>query len=123
MNAILGAGTGAYIGLVVVLMGAAAFLTGQAVAGSWKPWWQLLPYGFLLAVASRFLLFALFQGELLWIVGFLIDLTLMVSIGLFAWRVTHVRKMLTQYPWLYRRRGLLRYAAAGSEEAADRAGR
>lgn len=109
MTDLLGASPGAYLGLVVILMGFAAFMTGQAVAASWKPVWQLGPYGLLLAMAARFLLFALFDGELLALPGFLVDLLLMVAIGLFAWRITHVRKIVSQYPWLYRRKGLLGY--------------
>ena len=109
MTDVLGGPVGAYLGLVVVIAGFAAFLTGQAVAGSWKPVWQLLPYGLLLAVAARFLFFALFKGELLAFPGFLVDAALMIAIALFAWRVTNVRKMVSQYPWLYRRTGLLAY--------------
>ncbi|MFN4088886.1 MAG: DUF6867 family protein [Alphaproteobacteria bacterium] len=109
MSELLGGPPGAYLGLVVVIMGGAAFLTGQAVAGTWKPAWQLLPYGFLLAVAARFLLFALFQGDLLALPGFAIDVALMIAIAAFAFRVTRVRKMISQYPWLYRRAGLLGY--------------
>src|SRR3546814_1162667 len=41
MNDVLGGPAGAYLGLVVVLIGGAAFLTGQAVATSWKPVWQV----------------------------------------------------------------------------------
>src|SRR3546814_11164095 len=41
MNDVLGGPAGAYLGLVVVLIGGAAFLTGQAVATSWKPVWPV----------------------------------------------------------------------------------
>ena len=109
MTELLGAPIGAYLGFAVVLMGFAAFMTGQAVAATWKPVWQLLPYGLLLALAARFLLFALFDGELLSLSGFLIDLILMTAVGLFAWRITYVRKVVSQYPWLYRRKGILGY--------------
>src|SRR3546814_5991910 len=70
MNDVLGGPAGAYLGLVVVLIGGAAFLTGQAVATSWKPVWQVVLYGLLLAMAGRFLLFALFDGDLLALPGF-----------------------------------------------------
>lgn len=117
MSEILGGAPGAYLGLVVVIMGAAAFLTGQAVAASWKPLWQLLPYGLLLALAARFLMFALFDGTLLAFPGFVVDLLLMTAIGMFAWRVTHARKMVAQYPWMYRRKGLLGYESGTSAQA------
>ena len=115
MSALLGGSVGAWIGLVLILMGPAAFLTGQAIAGSWRPVWQIVPYGILLAGAARFLLFALFDGELLAIPGFLIDCAAMMGIALFAWRITHVHKLASQYPWLYRRRGLFRYEPIGGD--------
>jgi len=114
MTEILGAPVGAYVGFVVVLMGFAAFMTGQAVAATWKSVWQLLPYGLLLALAGRFLLFALFDGELLALPGFLVDLALMIAVGLFAWRITYVRKVVSQYPWLYRRKGVLGYESGST---------
>ena len=43
-----------FVALTVLLGGAAAFTTGQAIAQSWKPYWQLVWYMVLLAAAVRF---------------------------------------------------------------------
>ena len=88
-------------------VGGAAILTGRAVADSWKPAWQVVLACLGLALADRFLIYALFEGEL-WSPLGLSDRHFLVLIGdrprLLA--VTRVRKMVRQYPWLYERTGL-----------------
>ena len=91
--------------LTVAIMGGAGWLTGQAVAAAWRPLWQAIAGCIALGLADRFLVFALFGGDLLSAGGFLLDTAVIVAIGLAAWRMTLVRKMVTQYPWLYRRAG------------------
>jgi hypothetical protein len=52
--------------LVTVLMGGlAAWLTGRAIAQTWRPFWHLLIYIALLGAAVRFVHFALFEEPLL----------------------------------------------------------
>src|ERR1700746_1771728 len=53
------------LALTFILFGGGGFLMGQAMAETWRPWWQILPYGALLAIVNEFLGFALFQGPLL----------------------------------------------------------
>jgi CHASE2 domain-containing sensor protein len=113
VSGLLGTAPGVFLGLHVILLGAAAFMTGQAVAGTWRPAWQAVLYGLLLGLVARFLTWSLFDGELLSLSGYLCDAVVLVGIALFAFRVTQVRKMVTQYPWLYRRKGLLGYEAVG----------
>ena len=95
-----------FIGLTVILFGGCAFMTGQALAATWRPWWQVMPYALLLGAADRFLGYALFGGELLSLGGWLLDSAVLVTIGLLAYRRTQVRRMADQYPWLYVRTGL-----------------
>ncbi len=52
-----------FIGLTVVLFGGCAFMTGQALATTWRPLWQVIPYALMLGAADRFLGFALFGGQ------------------------------------------------------------
>ncbi|WP_119458310.1 DUF6867 family protein [Rhodospirillaceae bacterium SYSU D60014] len=106
MDAVLGASLPVFIGLTVVLFGGAAFMMGQAVAGTWRPAWQVVTYGALLALADRFLVFALFGGELLSLTGYLVHAAVLVGIGLLAYRFMRAHKMVSQYPWLYERAGL-----------------
>lgn len=109
MEEMLGTSVPVFVGVTVVILGGAAFLTGQAIAGTWRPAWHTFVYCLLLAATSRFFIYALFEGELLSLSGYLIDALVLVAIGMFAHRVTHVRKMTAQYPWQYERRGLLTY--------------
>jgi len=107
MESLLGNSLGVYFGLTVCLMGFAAFMTGQALAVTWKPAWHALAYVLLLGFADRFLAFALFGASLLSPAAYLIDTATLVAIALLAWRLGRVHKMVTQYPWLYERAGPL----------------
>lgn len=90
----------------VVMFGGTAFMTGQALASTWRPMWQAVPYAILLAAANRFLVFALFEGRLLAAANFVIEAALLVAIALVAYRATLAHRMVAQYPWLYERAGL-----------------
>ena len=107
MEALLGTTPGVSFGMTVVVMGFVAFMTGQALAATWKPMGQVVLYGLLLGLGDRFLIFSLYGGELLSLSGYLIDSAVLVAISLFAYRLTQARKMITQYPWIYERAGLL----------------
>ena len=113
MQGLLGTSVGVFIGLTVVVMGFAAYMTGQALANTWKPVWQAWVYGALLGGAARFLTFALFEGELLLLSGYLIDAGVLIAIALFAYRLTQARKMVAQYPWLYERAGVFGWRNKG----------
>ena len=98
-----------FIAITVVIMGGAAVMTGRAVAETWRPVGQVFFYAFLLGLVDRFLIFALFEGELLSFPGFVVDTAVLTGISLLAYRMTRVAKMVTQYPWLYERSGLMSY--------------
>ncbi len=106
MEALLGTSVAVYIGVVIIIMGFCAFMTGQAIANGWKSVWKAVFYCVLLGFASRFLVFALYDGELFSLSGYLIDVIVLNLIGLFAFYVTRSRRMVSQYPWLYDRIGL-----------------
>ena len=96
---------GVLIGLTVALFGGCGFMTGQALASLWRPWWLVLPYGLMLGAADRFLGYALFDGPLLSLPGWMLD-SLVLTVGaLLSWRLTTARRMTDQYPWLYVRTG------------------
>jgi len=94
-----------FIGLTVILLGGAGWMTGQALARSWRPLWQTVPYCLLLGLVDRFLTWGLFQGALLTLPGYLIGTAVILALGLIAYRATQTRKMVDQYPWLYQRTG------------------
>ena len=106
ITALLGAGPGAFLGLTL-LFGAAALATGRALARSWRRPWQTVPYALLLGIGDRFLLYALFGGELLSASGYAITSVVLAALALLAHRLTRARLMVRQYPWLYEAAGPL----------------
>jgi hypothetical protein len=106
METILGTSLPVFIGLTVALFGLAAFLTGQVLADAWRPVWHALPCALALAAANRFLTFALFDGQLLSISGYVVDSLVLLAICALTHRATLAQRMISQYPWLYRRDGL-----------------
>lgn len=102
-----------FVGLTVCLFGVASFLTGQALATTWRPAWQVLPCGLALAAFDRFLVFALFDGELLSLPGYGLHALLLLAICAAAYRLTQAHRMVAQYPWLYERAGLFRWRRRG----------
>ncbi len=102
--------TAAWIFVTLVLGGGGAWMTGRAIALTWRPTYQLVAYGILLAAAIRFIGFALFGGRLLNLPGFLIDAVLLIAIAILAYRFVRAGQMVAQYPWLYRRSGPLGWA-------------
>ena len=91
----------------LVLIGPASFASGHAVAITWRPWPQIVFYTGLLSATLRFLDYALGGGELWSVGGFLLGWAIQLAIGAFAYQLTRARLMVRQYPWLYRRKGLL----------------
>jgi len=106
IDSVLGGSVGGFLGVTVVMTGFAAYMTGQALGAGWKPFWQLLAYCALLGAAARFLEFALVGGELFSPSGYVAGTIVLTAIGAFAFRLSRARKMVNQYPWLYRRHGL-----------------
>ncbi len=93
--------------VTVILGGGAAWMTGRAIALTWRPAWQAGVYMLLLGAVVRFLHYALFHGTLLSLQYYLVDTAILMAIGLLAFRHTRARQMTTQYRWLYERTGPL----------------
>lgn len=94
--------------LVTVLLGGwIAWMTGRSVAATWRPFWQALAWSVPLALAVRFIHFALFEGTLLTLRFYLVDLAVVALIAAVAFRFRRARQMTAQYGWLYERTGPL----------------
>jgi len=104
-----------------LLFGGAAYKSGEALANRWRPFWQLAGYMLLLGCAVRFIVYALYFGELWSLPGYIVDTTILMMIGGLAYRFTMARNMVKQYPWLYARQGALgwRTTAAQSRNEAQ----
>lgn len=87
------------------LGGGAAYLTGRAVAMTWRPIVYLVIYLFLLACAARFIHYALFEGTLLSFQYFLVDAVVLLILGGLGFQITRARQMAGQYSWIFVRSG------------------
>ncbi|AWM87542.1 DUF6867 family protein [Microvirga sp. 17 mud 1-3] len=94
-----------FLFVTVILGGAAAWMTGRAIAITWRPFWQLLVYLLILAAAVRFIHFALFGGTLLSVHYYAVDAIVVLIIGALGFQYYRARQMTTQYRWLYERTG------------------
>jgi hypothetical protein len=91
--------------VTVILGGWAAWMTGRAMAITWRAYWQLIVYLFILAAAVRFIHYALFHGTLVTLQYYLVDAAVLLVIGSLGFRYHRARQMSTQYRWLYERTG------------------
>ncbi|MBD8890325.1 DUF6867 family protein [Roseibium litorale] len=90
-----------FIILVCILGGGAAWMTGRAVASTWRPLLTLFWFVFILSIGVRFLCFALFEEPLLSLQFLIVDYAVLLMIGYAGWRFTRAGQMTTQYVWLY----------------------
>ncbi len=94
--------------LVTVVMGGwTAWMTGRALAKSWHHWLYAVAALLVLAIAVRFIHFALFGGTFLSLHFYIVDALVVLAIGLVGFRITRARQMASQYGWLYERSGPL----------------
>jgi hypothetical protein len=92
--------------LVTILMGgSAAYVSGKAIAHTWRPFWSIPLYMLLLACAVRFCHFALFDEPLLSLRSYAVDFAVAMVAAMLGYRLVRVGQMARQYDWLYRRSG------------------
>jgi hypothetical protein len=101
-----------------IIGGGAAWLTGRAIAQTWRPLWHAIGYLMLLGFAVRFAHFALGSGTLVSLPSYLSDTLFLCVVGGLGWRVTRTTQMVTQYPWLYGRTGPLTWQSRPAERTA-----
>lgn len=117
----------AFIIITLILGGGAAWLTGRAIARSWEPMWKAVAYMLPLALAARFLHYALGSGvpmihffvwseqTLVWLYYYLVNAGILAVIAALAYRVTRSWQMEAQYPWLYRRTSPVSWTDVGDQ--------
>jgi hypothetical protein len=89
-----------FVLVTVILGGGAAFLSGRAIALTWRPWWQALAYMLILGAAVRFMHFALFGGTLLSAHYYAVDTAVAMLAALAGFQATRSRQMARQYGFL-----------------------
>lgn len=97
---------GDFLLVTVVLGGGAAWLSGRAIASTWRPYRQVVTYALLLGCVVRFFHYALFQGTLLSGQHFLSDTAFLLALATLGFRAERASQMATRYGWLYRQAGL-----------------
>jgi hypothetical protein len=105
-----------------ILGGGAAWLTGAAIARTWRPFWHVAVYSALLGAAVRFAHFALFHGLLLSLLSYAADALYLFGVAALAWRMTRAAQMATQYYWLYERTSPLTWRERARGENAAKSG-
>jgi hypothetical protein len=114
---------GIFLLVSVLLGGGAAWLSGRAIAATWRPWWHVALYMVILSFGVRFLHFALFEGKFLTLHYYLVDYVVCLALGLLGFRLMRVTQMVSRYSWINERAGLLRWrrrdnaAAAGTPKS------
>jgi uncharacterized protein DUF6867 len=99
--------------LVTVLMGgSAAYLSGKAIAQTWRPFWHIPLYMLALAATVRFCHYALFWEPLVSAKSYAVDFLVTFAMASLGYRLVRARQMTTQYGWLFRRRGPLGWGLA-----------
>jgi len=91
---------GSFLLVTVLLGGGAAWLAGRAIAQTWRPWWSVVVYMLILALAVRFFHFALFEGPLLSLHFYAVDAAVAILFAGAGFRVTRRRQMARQYAFL-----------------------
>lgn len=89
-----------FLFVTVILAGGAAYMTGRAIANSWLGGMHIAAYMILLTAATRFIHFSLFQGTLLSLHYYIVDLVVLVAICVTGFRVTRSKQMARQYRFL-----------------------
>lgn len=83
----------------IVLGGGAAYVTGRAIAETWRPFWQVIGYALALALFVRFMHFALFEERLVSLRNYTIDAAILIALAVVGYLVARRRQIATQYNW------------------------
>jgi hypothetical protein len=100
---------GVFLLVSVILGGGGAWLTGRAIASTWRSPWQVAVYMLLLGATVRFFHMSLFDGTLLSLHYYLVDTAVCFAFGYAGFWAARATIMARQYRWLAERHGLMRW--------------
>ena len=84
--------------LVTVIMGGStAYVSGKAIAETWRPIWHAVGYALVIGLAVRFIHFALFQEVLVSGRNYAIDCALLILAAVVGYLRTRHRQVEQQY--------------------------
>jgi len=101
---------GVFLLVTIAMGGGAAWMSGRAIAATWRPWWHIVAYMLILGAAVRFIHYALFAAALVSLPHYLVDAAFCLLFGFLGFRVKRASQMATQYGFLNTRTGLLSWA-------------
>jgi hypothetical protein len=101
--------SGVFLLVTIIFGGGTAWLSGRAIAQTWRPAWQVFAYSLILGCAVRFMHFSLFGGTLLSAHYYLIDSVICMLLGLLGFRTARVSQMVSHYRWINQPDGPLRW--------------
>jgi hypothetical protein len=101
------AGLWVFLLVTCVLGGAAAFVSGRAMAQTWRPFWQVPLYMLGIAAATRFIHYALFDEIFLSPRNFAVDFAVALVAAAAGYRLVRADQIAHQYGWLFERAGPL----------------
>ena len=111
---------GVFLLVTVAMGGGAAWLSGRAIASTWRPVWHVALYMVILSFAVRFIHFALFDAKLLTLRYYLVDFAVCLAFAYLGFRLTRVTQMVTRYNWINERSGLFGWRRRDDAPAADK---
>ncbi len=100
---------GVFLLVTIILGGGAAWLSGRAIAQTWRPIAHVFVYSLILGCAVRFIHFSLFGGTLLSAYYYAVDTAVCMALGFLGFRAARVTQMVTQYSWVNQPDGPLRW--------------
>lgn len=100
---------GVFLLVTIILGGGAAWLSGRAIAQTWRPIGHVFVYSLILGCAVRFIHFSLFGGTLLSPHYYAVDTAACMVLGFLGFRAARVTQMVTQYSWVNQPDGPLRW--------------
>ena len=106
---------GIFLLVTVAMGGGAAYVSGKAIAQTWRPYWHLPLYILPLAATIRFCHFALFEEPLLSLKSLAVDFVVALLAASLGYRVVRAQQMARQYGWLFERGGLLNWRRVKDE--------
>jgi hypothetical protein len=94
-----------FVLVTIIIGGSGTFMTGRALAQTWRPFWHLPFYCLAIACTVRFFHYALFEEPMLSLKNLVVDFLVVFAAAAFGYRLQRAHQMVRQYHWLYQRLG------------------
>jgi len=94
------ASLGTFLLVTIIMGGAAGWLSGRAIAITWRPRWFLAPAALAVGAGIRFIHFALFDATFLSLQYYAVDTIIIFAAAFAGYRVARDRQMARQYGFL-----------------------